>query len=109
MTGRCCHAVECGGGIELKTLRKHFREELDRGSLEATAKVAQPLFQMATTGKNVAAIFRMKARAVWREKSPVEHGAAGAVPVVICSGVPQDESTNREAQAALDAPKPPEG
>ncbi len=32
--------------IDPKTLRKHFRPELDRGSLEATAKVAQSLFCM---------------------------------------------------------------
>ena len=56
-------------GIDTKTLRKHFREELDRGMTEANAKVAQSLFQMATQGKNVAAaIFWMKARAGWREK-----------------------------------------
>jgi hypothetical protein len=42
---------------------------LDRGSIEATAKVAQTLFGMATSGQNVAAaIFWMKARAGWREK-----------------------------------------
>ena len=52
-----------------KTLRKHFRVELDRGSIEATAKVGQSLFRMATEGGNVAAaIFWMKARAGWREK-----------------------------------------
>ena len=56
-------------GIDAKTLRKHFREELDRGTTEANAKVAQSLFTMATQGKNVAAaIFWMKARAGWREK-----------------------------------------
>src|SRR4051794_22380041 len=50
--------------IDPKTLRRHYRQELDRGSVEATAKVAQSLFQMATVDKNVAAaIFRMKARA----------------------------------------------
>jgi hypothetical protein len=50
--------------IDPKTLRKHFRRELDRGSIEATAKVAQSLFNMATVEKNVAAaIFWMKARA----------------------------------------------
>jgi hypothetical protein len=50
--------------IDPKTLRKHFDQELARGSVEATAKMAQCLFQMATAGKNVAAaIFRMKARA----------------------------------------------
>jgi hypothetical protein len=59
-------------GIEPKTLRRRFREELDRGMIEANVKVAQSLFQMATTGKNVAAaIFWMKARAQWREKHEV--------------------------------------
>ena len=63
--------------IDPKTLRKHFHAELERGSVEATAKVAQSLFQMATQGKNVAAaIFWMKARAGWREKHEVQvtHG-----------------------------------
>jgi hypothetical protein len=41
--------------IDPKTMRKHFREELDRGSLEATAKVAQSLFNITTSGNNVAA------------------------------------------------------
>lgn len=58
--------------IDPKTLRRHFRRELDRGSVEATAKVAQSLFQLATVDKNVAAaIFWMKARAGWREKHEV--------------------------------------
>lgn len=51
-----------------KTLRKHFRQELDRGELEANGKVAQALFQMATSGKNAAAtMFWLKCRAGWRE------------------------------------------
>jgi hypothetical protein len=62
--------------IDPKTLRKHFRRELDRGSIEATAKVAQSLFNMATVEKNVAAaIFWMKARAGWREKHEVQVSA----------------------------------
>jgi hypothetical protein len=62
--------------IDPKTLRKHFRQELDRGTTEANVKVAQSLFQMATQGKNVAAaIFWMKARAGWREKHEVEVSA----------------------------------
>lgn len=57
--------------IDAKTLRKHFTRELELGSIEATTKVAQSLFRMATEGKNVAAaIFWMKARAGWREKQP---------------------------------------
>jgi len=60
--------------IDPKTLRKYFRRELDRGTVEANVKVAQSLFQMATSGKNVAAaIFWMKARGGWREKSQIEH------------------------------------
>src|SRR4051794_40250987 len=68
--------------IDAKTLRKHFRAELDRGSIEATAKVAQSLFQMATQGKNVAAaIFWMKARAGWREKHEVQVGGPDGAPL----------------------------
>jgi hypothetical protein len=71
-------------GIDPKTLRKHFREELDRGSIEATTKVAQSLFNMATQGNNVAAaIFWMKARAGWREKHDVQHsGDLGIIQVI---------------------------
>ena len=87
-------------GCEPKTLRRHFREELDRGSLEATAKVAQSLFQMATTGKNVAAaIFWMKARAGWREKSPFEPGST----VGYVLSVPA-EAPSVEAWEALHSP-----
>ncbi|MBP0495708.1 hypothetical protein [Roseomonas indoligenes] len=58
--------------IDPKTLRKHFRWELDSGSIEATAKVGQSLYRMATEGGSVAAaIFWMKARAGWREKHEV--------------------------------------
>ncbi|WP_270933678.1 hypothetical protein [Falsiroseomonas oryzae] len=61
--------------IDAKTLRKHFRAELDRGSIEVTTKVAQSLFRMATEGNNVAAaIFGMKARAGWRERHGVSVG-----------------------------------
>ena len=66
--------------IDAKTLRLHFRHELDQGSIDATIKVSQSLFQMATTGKNVAAaIFWMKARAGWREKQQVEVEHSGEV------------------------------
>ena len=60
-------------GIDAKTLRKYFRNELDRGSVEATAKVAQTLFHLATIDRNVTAvIFWMKARAGWREKHEIK-------------------------------------
>ena len=59
--------------IDAKTLRKHFRQELDHGTLEANVKVAQTLFSMATVDRNVAAaIFWMKARGGWREKNMLD-------------------------------------
>jgi DNA-binding XRE family transcriptional regulator len=87
-------------GIDAKTLRKHYRDELDRGSIEATAKVAQSLFQMATTGKNVAAaIFWMKARAQWREKHEVEHSAGRGTTFAVISGVPRaDDLSDAELE-----------
>ena len=36
----------------LKTLRKHFREELDLGDIEGVAQVAQTHYKMATSGKH---------------------------------------------------------
>ena len=59
-----------------KTLRKHFREELDRGSAEANANVGRTLYQMATSGQHPAAtIFWLKCRAGWNERSTVEPAA----------------------------------
>jgi hypothetical protein len=55
------------------TLRKWFRDELDTATIEANARVAQTLYQQATTPGNIAAtIFWLKARAGWREKQQVE-------------------------------------
>ena len=71
-------------GIDPKTLRKHFRGDLDRGMIEANAKVGQTLFNMATVDKNVAAaIFWMKARAGWREKHIVEDAPKEKVTEIV--------------------------
>jgi hypothetical protein len=51
-----------------KTLRKHFRDELDLGAMEANYKVAKTLFQMATSGEDTAAtIFWTKTRNGFRQ------------------------------------------
>lgn len=62
-------------GIDAKTLRKHYREELDTGQIKATAKVAESLFRKATTDgpqSVTAAIFWLKTRGGWRE-TPQAH------------------------------------
>ena len=57
-------------GISPKTLRKHFRHELSVGIASANATVGQTFYQMAASGKCVAAtIFYMKTRMPCREKS----------------------------------------
>jgi hypothetical protein len=57
-------------GIDPKTLRKHYRHELDHGHVKANAKVAENLFRKATgEGREsvTAAIFWLKTRARWKE------------------------------------------
>lgn len=64
--------------IDPKTLRKHYREELDTGHFKATAKVAESLFRKATgdgAQSVTAAIFWLKTRGGWRE-TPQSHEVA---------------------------------
>lgn len=58
--------IEC----DTKTLRKHYRRELDIGATEANTRVVAALFTMATVDKNpAAAIWWTKARMGWRDRS----------------------------------------
>lgn len=62
-------------GIDPKTLRKHYRQELRYGHVKANAKVAENLFRKATgDGREsvIAAIFWMKTRAQWKETQVTE-------------------------------------
>jgi hypothetical protein len=53
-------------GVSEKTLRLHYRAELDHGMASANAAVARSLFQAATVEKNVTAmIFWCKTRLRW--------------------------------------------
>jgi len=54
-------------GCAPKTLRKRFRDELDRGVAEANVTIASSLFANAKRGNITAQIFWMKTRARWRE------------------------------------------
>jgi hypothetical protein len=65
-------------GIDPKTLRKHYREELDLGETKANAQVAGFLFNAAKNGNVTAQIFWLKTRAKWRE-TPVELKHSGSV------------------------------
>ena len=61
-------------GIDPKTLRKHYRDQLDNGQIKATAKVAESLFRKATSEgpqSVTAAIFWLKTKGGWRETPQV--------------------------------------
>ena len=61
-------------GIDPKTLRKYYRSELDTGHINANATVARSLYNQAVNGGNTAAaIFWLKSRAGWREKTDINH------------------------------------
>ena len=63
-----------------KTLRKHFRQDLDRGRIEANFKVAQTLYKMATSGRQVFATMHwLDRQAGWRKKS-VPEGRPATIP-----------------------------
>jgi hypothetical protein len=64
----------------LKTLRKHFREELTLGEIEGVAQVAQTHYQMAKSGKHAAStIHFLDKRQRWLENQSAETKPA-AVP-----------------------------
>lgn len=66
-------------GIAAKTLRAHFRKELDSGMEKADAKVAANLFRIACGGGReavTAACFWLRCRSGWSEYAP-PHRALG--------------------------------
>ena len=60
-------------GIDAKTLRKHYRTELDHASAQANATIGGALFNKAKGGDTTAMIFWMKTRAGWRERQEIDH------------------------------------
>jgi hypothetical protein len=62
-----------GAPICDRTLRRHFRDELDLGMAEANAMVGKTCFEMATSGQHPSmTAFWLKCRANWRETSVVQ-------------------------------------
>lgn len=80
--------------ISKPTLRKHFREELDKAYVKANAKVAANLFRQATKDDFkaiTAAIFWSKTRMGWKEPVHMEH--SGSLNVNL-KGMSDDELDN---------------
>ena len=60
-------------GIDDKTLRKHFRRELDTAAIRANAAVAGALYKSALEGSTQAAIWWTKTRMKGSGKPQIEH------------------------------------
>ena len=76
--------------ISHDTLVKYYKEELDKGRIEANASVAETLFKQAKEGNTTAMIFWLKSRAKWKEST--QHEISGSpdgspVEVKIITGI----------------------
>ena len=64
-------------GVNSKTLRKYFKEELQLGRNRAHAEIAGALYKRALNGNVPAQIFYLKTQAGWREAQRLELRAEG--------------------------------
>lgn len=91
--------IEC----DAKTLRKHYRRELDTGATEANLRVAQSLYNLATKEQNVAGcIWWTKARMGWKEATDVNVGGNGQLSV--SSGPTQRQRPRRPLSTLTSRP-----
>ena len=70
-------------GIDPKTLRLYYREELDFATAKANAQIGGALFKKAKNGDTAAQIFWMKTRAGWKEKMDVDMNVGGNLTLQI--------------------------
>jgi len=77
-------------GIDPKTLRKHYRDELDTGHVKANTQIAECLFKTAKAGNVTAQIFWLKTRARWRKVSVHEVGGSSDTPPFVVKFVGRD-------------------
>ena len=90
------HTISDILGIDDKTLRKYYREELDHAMAQANATIGGALFNKAKGGDTTAMIFWMKTRAGWRERQEVDHTSSDR------SMSPKGLDLSKMSDAALD-------
>jgi hypothetical protein len=94
-----------------KTLRKHFRKELDLGRIEADIKVGKTLYQLASSGKCIAATIYWEKRRAARQARLMSLARLVATPafVVERDKQPLPIPSERGAFSALPRPVAPDG
>ena len=68
-------------GIDDKTLRKHYRAELDIGKAKANGQIAKTLFSKAVAGDTTSLIWWTKAQMRWSETVMQEVTGADGEPL----------------------------
>ncbi len=61
-----------GEGIDVKTLRKYYKHELDTAKAIAVANMGRKLYERGIKGSTTDAIFYLKTQGGWKETSVVE-------------------------------------
>jgi hypothetical protein len=79
-------AMVLRAGIDVKTLRKHFRRELDTAKIKANAKIGGTLFNKAINGDTTAAIFWAKTQMGWKETN-VQENTGETINKIVWVGV----------------------
>jgi hypothetical protein len=69
-------------GIDDKTLRKHYRHELDLGKAKANGQIAKTLFQKATSGDTTSLIWWTKSQMRWSETVRQELTGENGAPLL---------------------------
>jgi high-affinity Fe2+/Pb2+ permease len=69
--------------IAKKTLAKHFKAELERGSAKVHAKLASSALAMALAGDKTMMIFVLKTRFGWRDKGGDDSEQKGTVTIIL--------------------------
>lgn len=69
-------------GIDDKTLRKYYREELDKGKAKAHATIARTLYQKATAGDTTSLIWWTKSQMRWSETVKQELTGENGAPLL---------------------------
>ena len=76
-------SIACLVGIDDKTLRKHYRNELDMGKAKAHGQIAKTLYSKAVGGDTTSLIWWTKTQMRWAETVKQEITGADGQDLVI--------------------------